>query len=256
MEKLPTILIPPAILDAKTHQELSTVLSQTLPAIGSHHKPPKGHSESQFERDLWRYFPGKIYTGWLVKRPDYNQPYVPDFVYWDRVLNLHIDIEIDEPYTHDLRQPLHHLGCHKDEQRNQFFLNSGWIVIRFSEAQIVKSPASCCKAIASVIARITNDNTFMNAFRDVPTLKPDRRWTYSESQQMAEKLYRSQYQPAQQFNTDTIAKQKTRKPKVTKSGTIATTQFTFYCPECGEGPIRWQGHYICCPNCGYDGFTL
>lgn len=244
MERLPTILIPSALQQTDA-QMRSQSLSQTLRPIGQHAKPPRGHSESQFEQDLWRYFLGKIHAGVMVQNPQRQQPYVPDFAYIDPALNLHIDIEVDEPYTHDLRQPLHFLHCPKDQQRNQFFLNSGWVVIRFSEQQVVKSPESCCKTIASTIATLTGDSALMNAFRQVPTLKPDRRWTQSEAQKMAEASVRDRYL----YSEASQIQQPLRHAK------RVVTAKTFYCPQCGEGPIDRQGHYIRCPNCGCDDFA-
>lgn len=227
MEKLPTTLLP-------------KVDRLPIPPVGTHHKAPRGRSESQFERDLWRYFPGKIHTGLLVKRPELEQPYVPDFAYLDR--DIAIDIEVDEPYTYDTRQPIHFLDCPKDRSRNQFFTDHGWIVIRFSEAQVVKNPASCCKALASTIALVSGDNSIMTSFRQVPTLKPDRRWTVEQAQQLAAQNYREQFQPA---------------AKSTKQSqpNLMNGNLSFYCPTCGE-LVRWRGHYVQCANCGYDKFVL
>lgn len=233
--------------DSLLSVSLLSVLSQTVHPIGRHAQPPRGHSEGPFEHYLWRYFPGKIQTGVMLPRENQASSYVPDFAYIDLHLGLHIDIEIDEPYTHDTRQPLHYANCPKDQQRNQCFLNWGWIVIRLSEAQIVKQPESCCKTIAGVIATLTDDSSLMLPFRSVPTLKPQPIWSYEAAQQMAAKDFRSTYltaPPAPQ----------TQKPR--KHAPIATACFTFYCPACGEGPIRWQGHYICCPTCQYDSFAL
>ncbi len=225
MEKLPTILLP-------------KVDRLPIAPVGTHHKAPRGRSESQFERDLWRYFPGKIHTGLLVKRPELNQPYVPDFAYLDR--EIAIDIEVDEPYTHDTRQPIHFLDCPKDRSRNQFFTDHGWIVIRFSETQVIKSPASCCKAIASTIAQISGDNTIMSAFRQVLTLKPDRRWTVEQAQELATQNYRERLQPASE---------------PTKNPNLMNGDLSFHCPTCGE-LVQWRGHYVRCANCGYDQFVL
>lgn len=268
MERFPTVLIPSTLAQVSAQassdshaapvvqqQRLCHALSQTVSPSGEHHKPPKGHSETQFERDLWRYFPGKIHTGLMMPRPNHGQPYVPDFAYIDPQLNLHIDIEVDEPYTHDTRQPIHYLGCPKDEQRNQWFLKWGWPVIRFSESQVVKSPMSCCKTVAGAIASITGDNSIMASFRQSPTLKPERRWTYAEAQQMAEKKYRECYLETEQSKPQT-AKRKKPRQAARKPQTFMSANLTFYCPECGDGPIRWQGHYIQCPNCSYDAFAL
>jgi very-short-patch-repair endonuclease len=257
MEKFPTILIRTEILAAPDIDQRSHLLKQTQQPTGMHYKAPKGHAETQFERYLWQYFPTQIHTELMMLRPGYSQPYVPDFAYIDPTLNLHLDIEIDEPYTHDTRQPLHHLGATKDEQRNQFFLNARWVVIRFSEMQAVKTPTSCCKAIASTIASITQDNSIMLPFRQVPTLKPEPRWSYAEAQQMAVSAYRDQYlepHPVVKPRKGRKARKSTCSPRSPRS--IATSQLTFYCPACGEGPILWKGHYIACPNCQYDNFVL
>lgn len=253
MERFPTVLLPPALQSVNRDAEQRyQVLKQTVRPAAVHSRPPRGHSESQFEQDLWRYFPGKIHTG-MMTRADGATPYVPDFVYIDPDCNLHIDIEIDEPYTYDTRQPLHYLNCTKDQQRNQAFLNWGWVIIRFSEAQIVQAPASCCKTIAGLVATLTDDSHLMSAFRSVPTLKPERRWTELEAQQMAVVNSRARYLASPQ----PIAKSRKRKSQPSpRSRFVLTAHFTFYCPACGEGPIRWQGHYICCPNCRYDAFAL
>ncbi|MBF2001522.1 MAG: DUF559 domain-containing protein [Synechococcales cyanobacterium M58_A2018_015] len=254
MERFPTVLLPSALQSvSRDSEQRYQVLNQTVRPAAPHSRPPRGHSESQFEQDLWRYFPGKIHTGMMMMRADGATPYVPDFAYIDPDCHLHIDIEIDEPYTYDTRQPLHYLNCTKDQQRNQAFLNWGWVIIRFSEAQIVQAPASCCKTIASLVATLTDDNCLMSAFRSVPTLKPERRWTKLEAQQMAAVNYRARYLAPPQ----PIAKSRKRKSQPSpRSRSVVTTHFTFYCPACGEGPIRWQGHYICCPNCRYDAFAL
>lgn len=224
MERLPTILIPDQ-------------LAEQVCAIEIHHKPPKGHSESQFERDLWRYFPGKIHTGFKLKRPELNQAYIPDFAYIDPEVPLHIDIEIDEPYSFTTRQPLHYLGEPKDQQRNQFFLAQGWIVIRLSEAQVVKFPDRCCKVIASTIATLTQNNAIMAAFRQIPTLKPERRWNVDQAQKMSEQGIRESYQKRSD-NTGLISQ-----------------NLVFHCPVCGES-VYWKSHYVQCSNCGYDNFAV
>lgn len=238
MEKLPTILLPSA-------------QPQPIQPLGTHHKAPKGRSETQFERDLWRYFPGKIQVGLLIKRPDLAQPYVPDFAYVDRTHQLYLDIEVDEPYTYDTQQPLHYLGCPKDQRRNQFFLDQGWGVIRFSEAQVLRFPASCCKTIAATIATLTQDNSIMTPFRQIPTLKPESRWSADEAQRLAAQGYRDSYLASSAEVAE--PKKKRRKNKVQPG--LMSTNLAFHCPACGE-MVWWQGHYVQCSNCGYDRFVL
>lgn len=239
MEKLPTLLIPPTLFDLDLPQRIEQ-FRQTVPPIGTHHKAPKGHSETQFERDLWNYFPGKVHAGLMIRRPGFDQPYVPDFAYIDPDSHLHIDIEIDEPYSHVSREPLHYLGDRKDEQRNQAFLMQGWTVIRFSEKQVVKCPKSCCKTIAGAIASLTRDNTIMTPFRQIPTLKPERRWTFDQAEQMAAQNQREQYLAIAQ-------------PKENRA--LMNRNLVFHCPICGES-VQWKSHYVQCSNCGYDNFVL
>ncbi|MEP0870301.1 endonuclease domain-containing protein [Trichocoleus desertorum AS-A10] len=258
MERFPTVLIPSAIAAAESPLQVQAALQQTLPPMGVHMKAPKGHSESQFEHDLWRYFPGKIQMGLLVSNPACKQPYVPDFAYIDQSLNLHIDLEIDEPYAYGTQKPIHYLGSAKDQQRNQYFLDQGWLIIRFSEEQVVRSPASCCKAVASTIATLLGDSAMLHPFRQVATLKPQKRWTQAEAQGMAEQVYREKYlvaQPPPQPAKNSQLRQ--RQNQASRPSTrLISANFTFYCPECGDGPIRWQGHYVSCPTCHYDEFVF
>ncbi|MBD2021040.1 DUF559 domain-containing protein [Leptolyngbya sp. FACHB-36] len=258
MDRFPTVLIPDRLKNL-TGQSLESVLRQTDRPEGVHHHAPKGHSETQFERDLWRYFPGKIHSGLMIRRAGMVQPYVPDFAYIDPALNLHVDIEVDEPYTHDTRLPLHYVGSAKDDRRNEAFLAWGWVVIRFSEVQVVQSPASCCKTIAATIATLTGDSAIMSPFRDTATLKLARRWTEAEAAQLAEQQWREQYlTPRDVISCEPamVGKRKRRHSLQARGRSLITTQLSFYCPTCGEGPIRWQGHYVCCPTCGFDQFVL
>ena len=69
--------------------------------------------------------------------PNFNKPYEPDIVLFDKKLNLYIDIEIDEPYDGYYRYPTHYINPEDDSKqdniRDLFFTESGWIVIKFTE---------------------------------------------------------------------------------------------------------------------------
>ncbi|HEY9639040.1 MAG TPA: hypothetical protein V6C57_01075, partial [Coleofasciculaceae cyanobacterium] len=145
----------------------------------------------------------------------------------------------------------------KDILRNQYFLDAGWIVIRFSEQQVIASPASCCKTIASTIATLTGNSSLMAPFRQIPTLKPTKRWTAEEAAAMAAIAYREQYLPATNaISPVTQPPRKRRKPvPAAPAQRLITADLRFHCPECGD-TVPWQGHYVCCATCGYDGFVL
>lgn len=270
MERFPDVLIPAHLASLwvegfpshwpleRRQEKLRLLLSSTLCPVGIHPQAPKGHTEESFEWEVWRYFSNKIHTGLLVSRPGYLNPYIPDLAYIDPELNLHIDIEVDEPYVQATHQPLHYLGCPKDRERNRFFREHGWVVIRFSELQVAQSATGCCKTIAGVVAKLTGDNSIMQPFRHVPTLKPMPRWTVAQAQQMAEANLRETYLQTLECRDRTPAPAQPNQRKQWRGASpqaTPSTQRTVYCPTCGEGPIAWQGHYICCPTCGYDTFT-
>ena len=81
----------------------------------------------------------------------------------------------------------------KDNQRNQFFLEKNWVVIRFSELHVVKYPDCCCKAIARIIAQITGDYRGLVQFGNVADLLPHKQWTVKEAIYMAKTKFRNSY---------------------------------------------------------------
>src|SRR6185295_4789674 len=109
----------------------------------------KGITEEYFLSILNDWFSEKIFTGYILEEDLSGNPYAPDFIFQDQGTNLHIDIEIDEPYTTEFREGIH---CTDDDgfdsARDDYFNAYGWIVIRFAEEQIVTQPFECCKRIA------------------------------------------------------------------------------------------------------------
>lgn len=172
---------------------LLNVLRQTVPNDGTNSNAPSGAAEANFSNYLKRYFPGKIHTKLSLSIPNFEHPYTPDFAYIDQALNLYIDIEIDEPYTYRTREPTHFTESWKDNNRNTFFLDNGWIVIRFSEEQVVRWPQSCCKVVADTKTRILGGSSIMSQFSSVSDLTPMERWTESEARLMADRRYRDTY---------------------------------------------------------------
>lgn len=169
------------------------ILDQSLPPDGSNSRARRGWSESTFQNYLERYFPGQIRTGETINRVGTNRyPYTPDFIFFDSHTGLHVDIEIDEPYAYLNRKPTHYIGCNKDGARNQVILSRGWLVVRFSEEQVVRWPESCCKNLAEAIAALMG-NQITEAFVDVPDLPRRSRWTREEAIAMAERSSRQEY---------------------------------------------------------------
>ncbi len=172
---------------------LRDILSRTSPHDGNRSIAPKGKAEDKFGDCLKQYFPGKIHSGLTLNIPDYPHPYTPDFAYLDSSLKLHIDIELDEPYAHNTKEPTHYLRAWKDDNRNDFFLGKGWLVVRFSEEQVVRHPKSCCKTVAQAIASVLGNTSVLNQFTNIPDLQTMRQWTQSEAEVMAANDHRNTY---------------------------------------------------------------
>lgn len=118
---------------------------------------------------------------------DCSCPYEPDLVYIDIDKGIFIDIEVDEPYAGLERIPIHYKiggGTH-DDLRNQYFIERGWIVLRFSEKQVFKQAKSCLKYLYQIISRIDNSIVMPAALVNVPDLEVDHMWTKDESISMA-----------------------------------------------------------------------
>lgn len=145
------------------------------------------------KQQLDGYFPSKI----LDRRMGFriagttNSLYIPDIVFFDNASGLRIDIEVDEPY--DQRGPRHCIGSDQDEDRDLFFEQKGWIVVRLAEHQVVCWPESCCKLVAQLVADLYRDPVWIAPFQSIPDLRPIHRWDYQEAMMMAARKERQNY---------------------------------------------------------------
>lgn len=185
-----------------------------MPSYGTLIKPPvngraanKGITEESFCRDfLMQYFQGKVYDCLTVFHG--NSPLEPDLTFIDFASgkNIFIDIEIDEPYDGINRTPTHYYnsktGKTSDHERNVGFVERGWIVIRFAEEQIVKTPNACCKFIGNLLKSIINSYSSSCLHVDESLLNV-KLWTQQEAIEMARKNYREKYLQINEFyNSD------------------------------------------------------
>lgn len=155
----------------------------------------QGVSEKQFFIYLCRYFSG-VYDfcmGVEFPIPNTSFCYTADFILIHQPTGLAIDIEIDEPYDGKTGKHHHCVDQNKDQQRNRFFLERNWVVIRFSEYQVVKCPEGCCKAIAQVIFQITGDYSGLIKLQSIKDLLPHKQWKNKEAVYMAKTKFRQSY---------------------------------------------------------------
>lgn len=100
---------------------------------------PKGASEDKFFYLLMKYIPKQIFIDGKVGK------YYPDLIV--KTSNgICIDIEIDEPYEYKDKKEIHYIGC-GDKERDNYFLDNNWFVIRFSEYQIKYYTNRCVRIV-------------------------------------------------------------------------------------------------------------
>lgn len=123
----------------------------------------------------------------LIEEEGLESYYVPDLVYFNRSNGLVIDIEIDEPYLGADGTPIHYEGY--DDVRNKFFRKNGWIIVRFTEEQVVNDPTRCYEFIKNLVDRILLGKL------EIEYSKIERfpQWTKDEGHKLAFSRYRNRY---------------------------------------------------------------
>ncbi len=177
--------------NSNNQQELSSLLSGKVLKPTGFSNAPQGVSEAKFFHQLQLIFPD-VKQGVSFAIPNSSYAYAADFIL-QHSTGVSLDIEVDEPYIGNSKQPHHALDRHNDTRRNNFFLTHNWIVIRFAEEQVVRYPLRCCKTIAEVLSRVCNDASFSDKLSSVPNLAPYPLWTAKQARQMAKKNYRQTY---------------------------------------------------------------
>jgi len=131
--------------------------------------------------------------------PNYNKPYEPDIVLFDKNLNLYFDIEIDEPYDGYFRYPTHCINLEEevkqDNIRDLFFTESGWVVIRFTEKQVHCQANECIDYIKNVLNSIYN-----RAFLTDAKCERENQWDYNQCIQWQKIFYREKYLGIDRFH--------------------------------------------------------
>lgn len=162
-----------------------------LPRLGRSNQ--KGYKEKDFLNEIRLYIKDiEITDNVHMVIPNYNKPYEPDIVLFDKKLNLYIDIEIDEPYDGYYRYPTHNYRAEddfkQDDIRDLFFTESGWIVIRFTEKQVHKQSIECINYIQNIICSI-----YKNQFSIKFNGNIENQWDENQCIQWQLNNYREKY---------------------------------------------------------------
>ena len=115
----------------------------------------KGYKEEELYNAIKKYFSKnfEILDNAMLAIGSGTNPYEPDIAMISKGLkNIYIDIEIDEPYAGVSRKITH---CYpQDTNRDGYFVDRGWFVIRFSEYQVHHQINECLYIIANLITSI------------------------------------------------------------------------------------------------------
>lgn len=163
----------------------------------------KGYKEDNFYNAIVANFSGTdVEIDLHLTIPYYNKPYEPDIVLIVKELNLYIDIEIDEPYDGYYRYPTHSFDRNentdeivkKDNTRDLFFTESGWVVIRFTERQVHLQEAECIAYIKDVLNSIVDYH-----FAESSSCISETQWSYQQAVRWEKEHYREKYLNIEKF---------------------------------------------------------
>lgn len=168
-----------------------------LPRAGRSNQ--KGYKENDFFNQLKQNLTDiELANNIHMVIPNFNKPYEPDIVLFDKSLNLYIDIEIDEPYDGYYRYPTHYINpedeVKQDNIRDLFFTESGWIVIRFTEKQVHCEAYACIDYIKNVLHSLYN-----RAFVNNVNCEKESQWDYNQCIQWQKIYYRENYLGIERF---------------------------------------------------------
>jgi hypothetical protein len=155
----------PETIATYRHSLVSDAASQMLPHEGLG-EASAGSFDGYLVSRLEEYFgEDRIFTGIKVYGNKQGNYLVPDAVYIDMDIGLHIAIESDEPYSlkqTNYGEPIHYIGYLDDERREEVYVNKyKWILVRFAEEQVVRYADSCCKRIAQLLAETLSDSSYL-----------------------------------------------------------------------------------------------
>lgn len=154
----------------------------------------RGFKEEVFQRAIEDVFGNQfIVSGELrINTGKDTRPFEPDIALIDKSNDcLRIDIEIDEPYAGITRQPTHCKG--DDTMRDIYFVDRGWIVIRFSEYQVHMFEKKCLRFISDVIKGVSSTYSIPASLAHSTSTENEKLWDIVQAQKWEKDKYRESY---------------------------------------------------------------
>ena len=153
-----------------------------------------GFKEASFQKAIEHYFAENFEISGNIRlnTGKKTRPFEPDIAIISYSNdNIRIDIEIDEPYAGVSRQPTHCIG--DDINRDNYFKDRGWIVIRFSEYQVHMQEKECLKYIGNIISLINSSYKLPIELNSVNDITKETVWDVVQAQKWEKSRYREQY---------------------------------------------------------------
>ena len=154
----------------------------------------RGYKEEIFQKALHYFFSEHFEVSGNVRfnTGPFTNPYEPDIALISlSSKNIRIDIEIDEPYAGITRQPTHCFG--DDCNRDTYFKERGWMVLRFSEYQVHTQEKECIRLIADLINAIDKNFNIPEELQLIGELKKEKVWDLVKAQNWEKERYREFY---------------------------------------------------------------
>lgn len=154
----------------------------------------RGFKEEVFQRSIEECFGNHfIVSGELrINTGKDTRPFEPDIALIGKKNDcLRIDIEIDEPYAGITRQPTHCKG--DDAMRDIYFVDRGWVVIRFSEYQVHMFEKQCLKFISEVLSSVSQSFSAPEQLANTQTADNEILWDTVQAQKWEKAKYREEY---------------------------------------------------------------
>ncbi|PWJ38415.1 PDDEXK family nuclease [Sediminitomix flava] len=154
----------------------------------------RGISEDILLKHLALEFEDLIVFDRIIEKFRNAKPYQPDLILHDPKSGIWFDIEIDEPYEIYSRKPIHFInqnGISIDEKRNKYFLSKNWVVIRFTEAQVLNNPEGCKAIVGHILFEVLGYQGFKKYASQVWHLVPESApWSKAQSEILAKNNFR------------------------------------------------------------------
>jgi hypothetical protein len=140
-----------------------TPIENAIALTKSNPSDPEQSAIYNFGITLQQHLSGTLYQNVKLHIPSASQDWQPALTYIDPELNVHIAIEI-------IRDSEGAANLMQKDLCDRFLVDSGWIMIKFSQKQISQSSTACCKEFAKLLDRLSLDPSVLSNFDAIPDL--------------------------------------------------------------------------------------